>query len=107
MVPLYCASDVLAVTSISESSSLVAIEAQTCGTRCVLSSGVPDESIVSSNAYKMDANASVDDWSKALLDSSLRRKTVVGLENYDMKNVKEHLKEVYLKYWNSSSSCIN
>lgn len=43
---LYCTTDVLAVTSDTESSSLVAIEAQVCGTRCVLSAGVPEESIL-------------------------------------------------------------
>lgn len=96
---LYCAADVLAVTSDTESSSLVAIEAQACGTRCVLSAGVPSESILLNRTQRLKKDATAKDWCSALLDDSYRGVPVANIEDYEVHNMSKKMKEVYLKYY--------
>lgn len=96
---LYCAADVLAVTSDTESSSLVAIEAQVCGTRCVLSAGVPEESVLLKNTQRLSRNATVKDWSEALLNGSYEGIPSLSIEDYEVHNMSKRMKEIYLKYY--------
>ena len=96
---LYCAADVLAVTSDTESSSLVAIEAQVCGTRCVLSAGVPKESILLNRTQRLEIGATAKEWCSALLDDSYMGVPVANIEDYEVHNVSKKMKEVYLKYY--------
>lgn len=96
---LYCAADVLAVTSDTESSSLVAIEAQTCGTRCVLSAGVPKESILLTRTQKLKKNATSEEWCKALLNDSYENAPIASVEDYEVHNMSKKMKEIYLKYY--------
>ena len=96
---LYCAADVLAVTSDTESSSLVAIEAQVCGTRCVLSAGVPKESVLLKRTQRLKKNATVKDWCRALLDDSYSGTPSANIEDYEVHNMSKKMKEVYLKYY--------
>lgn len=96
---LYCAADVLAVTSESESSSLVAIEAQACGTRCVLSAGVPKESVLLKNTQRLADGASANDWCKALLDDSYEGVPWANMDDYEVHSMSKKMREVYLKYF--------
>lgn len=96
---LYCAADVLVVTSDTESSSLVAIEAQVCGTRCVLSAGVPVESILLKNTQRLSKDASVNDWRDALMNDSYEGTPVARIEDYEVHNMSKKMKEIYLKYY--------
>lgn len=100
IIPLYCAADVLAITSVSESFSLVTLEAQICGTRCVISNGVPSEVIVSNVVRKMDAQDSAETWAEALLDTVYKGEKVSDIEEFDVHAVSRKLKNVYLKKWN-------
>lgn len=99
VIDLYCAADVLAITSYTEASSLVAIEAQTCGLRCVMSDGVPSESIVTSNTQKLWVNATEDDWCKALLNDKYVGKPMAQKEDYEVHSMSQKLKRIYLKYY--------
>lgn len=96
---LCCAADVLAVTSDTESSSLVAIEAQVCGTRCVLSAGVPEESILLKNTQRLPKGASVNDWRDALMNGSYEGTPAARIEDYEVHNMSKKMKEIYLKYY--------
>lgn len=96
---LYCAADVLAVTSDTESSSLVAIEAQACGTRCVLSAGVPKESVLLKNTQRMSKSATVNDWRDALMNDSYEGTPAARIEDYEVHNMSKKMKEIYLKYY--------
>ena len=96
---LYCTTDVLAVTSDTESSSLVAIEAQVCGTRCVLSAGVPEESILLKNTQRLPKDATVNDWRDALMNDSYEGTPVARIEDYEVHNMSKKMKEIYLKYY--------
>lgn len=96
---LYCAADVLAVTSDTESSSLVAIEAQACGTRCVLSAGVPKESILLQQTQRLGEDATSETWCNALLNDSYENTAVASIEDYEVHNMSKKMKEIYLKYY--------
>lgn len=98
---LYCAADVLAVTSDTESSSLVAIEAQACGTRCILSAGVPEESILLDQTQRLKNDATAEAWCDALLNDSYIGTPVASLEDYEVHNMSKKMKEVYLKYYSA------
>lgn len=104
---LYCAADVLAVTSDTESSSLVAIEAQVCGTRCVLSYGVPKESILLDNTQRLEKKATTDDWCKALLNNTYECTPVAKIEDYEVHNMSKKMKEVYLKHYSKHKEKLN
>lgn len=98
---LYCAADVLAVTSDTESSSLVAIEAQACGTRCVLSAGVPKESVLLQQTQRLGKNATSEIWCNALLNDSYKNTAVASIEDYEVHNMSKKMKEIYLKYYSA------
>ena len=100
IIPVYCASDVLGVTSISESSSLTLIEAQICGLRCVISSGVPCESIVSSFVQPMSSDSGAAKWAKALIDEDFVGVPICKQCDYEVHELSKKLKEIYFKYWN-------
>lgn len=100
IIPVYCASDVLGVTSISESASLTLIEAQICGLRCVISSGVPCESIISSFVKQMPSDAEVDKWAKAFLDEDFVGAPICKESDYEVHELSKKLKDIYFKYWN-------
>ena len=100
VIPVYCAADVLAMPSKSEASPLTLIEAQLCNLRCVISNGVPNESIVTKNVRKMDKNANYNDWAKALLDDNFIGNAVEKIEKYNIEYNIKILKECYLKYYN-------
>lgn len=98
---LYCAADVLAVTSDTESSSLVALEAQACGTRCVLSTGVPKESILLKQTQRLEENATSETWCNALLNDSYENTVIASIEDYEVHNMSKKMKEIYLKYYSA------
>lgn len=94
---LYCAADVLAVPSISESLSLVALEAQFCGLRCVISDGVPWESILLEQTKKMPPDASAAQWAKALMDTQYHESPAFASEPYHLQATIQQMKKIYLE----------
>ena len=104
VVPLYSAADVLGVTSFSEALPLAVLEAQICGLRCVLSDGVPSESILSENTRKMPAGATAQDWAKALLDTQYSGSTALPLELFDVHQVNRQIKEIYVNYFRKTQT---
>lgn len=95
---LYCACDVLLITSKSESSSLTLIEAQLCGARCVVSSGVPLESVVTDHVSHMAANSSLQDWANEVLKGEHVVSPQLSENDYELNASNERIKELYLKY---------
>lgn len=99
MAEVYCSIDVLAVTSVSESCSLVALEAQVFERKCVISNGVPDSVIVSDNVIRMPESATNEQWKEALLGNwDCSPKGQLSLEDYDIDTTQKHLEELYIKY---------
>lgn len=99
IVELYCASNVLAITSESESASLVLLEAQACNLRCVISDGVPSESIITNRVKKMLTSSTIEDWTEALLDLNYTCEKKYDFCDYEVHKMSEKLKNIYIKYW--------
>lgn len=99
MARLYRAADVLGIPSVSESASLVLLEAQAAGLRCVISDGVPRESIITDRVCRMPAGADERQWAGALADTGYLGQRVCEEKDYDIHEVSLKLKKVYLKYW--------
>lgn len=99
---LYSAADVVAVPSFTEALPLVVLEAQMCGIRCVLSDGVPSESILLENTRKMPADATPKDWANALLDFSYSGSPVLPMELFDVHHVNRQIKELYINYYHQA-----
>lgn len=99
---LYCASDVLAVTSVTESSSIVLLEAQLLGTRCVISAGTPIENSITDKVRQMKADADITDWADALLDDNYLGEKLLTTDDIEVHKVSERLKKIYIKYYNQN-----
>ncbi|GBF33830.1 glycosyltransferase [Desulfocucumis palustris] len=100
---VYCALDVFVLPSVHESCSLVTLEAQAVGTRCVVSAGIPAEAVATPNVRRMGEKASRDEWVSAILDDSYAEDIVCPLSEYDVKKASAGLKAMYLKYWSGLS----
>lgn len=99
-VPLYCAADVVVNTSFSEACSLVLLEAQCCGSRCVVSHGNCAEAIISDRVRLMEDKASLQEWASAILDKDYHGKTEFSEDDYEVHRQSQRLKEYYLRYYN-------
>ena len=99
IIPVYCASDVFCVPSISEAASLVLLEAQAVDVFCVISAGVPEESIISEHVYQMKDNSNAKDWVDAIMNNSFRGKPVCTEAECDVNNATINLKSIYKKYY--------
>ena len=99
VIPLYCAADMLGVTSASESSSLVLLESQICGLRSVISTGVPQESIISEKVQVIDKDSTAKQWAHALQNLNFQGKAISNIEDYEVHRISNKLKSIYLKYW--------
>lgn len=104
VAPVYCASDVFTLTSVSEASSLVLLELQQFNGRAVVSAGVPSESIVTNRVKKMEAEATINMWVDALLDENYVGKPVCDKQEYDYDYANNRLKQIYLKYWTENNA---
>lgn len=99
VTPVYCAADVMALPSASEASSLVLLEAQCCGARCVISSGCPEESIISDCVQRLPEGADAEAWASALLDAECRGQAVCCEDDYEVHRQSALLKQYYLNYY--------
>ena len=100
-IPLYCSANVFLLTSHSESMSLVLMEAQACGCKCVISSGVPKESIITNNVVSMRENATLEEWTNDILtDNCSFEKPRFTEADYEVHAMSQKCKEMYLRYLN-------
>jgi len=93
----YCSANVVAVTSYTESSSLVALESQILGIKTLVSDGIPKESIISSYVKQMKKNSSKEEWAKALIDDPYYYPNPHSMLDYDNDFVNNRLKEIYIE----------
>ena len=99
IVPLYCAADVMGIPSIKEPCSLVLLESQVCGLRNVISSAVPDESIITDKVEKLKENATIQEWASALLNENYQGKAVCEMQENEVHSQSQKMKDIYIKYW--------
>ena len=86
--------DAMILPSYSESFSLVLVEAQVHGIRCVASAAVPDEVICNRNCFKLDVQAPAQEWADLLLGDS-ERSEQGDLKRFDLDTVVDGMLEAY------------
>ena len=91
------AMDVFLLPSYYEGLPVSLIEAQAVGLRCVVSDTITDECYLTNKVTPISLNVPVEDWCKAILDSTDKYVTKYSLEDYDMKAVIKNIEQVYLR----------
>lgn len=89
--------DAMALPSYQESFSLVLVEAQAQGVRCVASDTVPDEVICTDKCFKLSVNESNKKWANLLLSSCVRENNVKSVNYFDFKKVLSNILSLYQK----------
>ena len=86
--------DAFVLPSIQESFSLVLVEAQIQGVRCVASSAVPDEVICNDDCFKLSINEPSEKWADLLLSKSVIKRNK-DVNRFDINNVLDELIKLY------------
>lgn len=90
--------DAFALPSFQESFSLVLVEAQAHHIRCVASDTVPEEVICNDNCFALSINDSSEKWASLLLDTSVRKKRVKSVADFDIKKIIGDTFALYQRY---------
>jgi len=98
---LYQAMDLFLFPSLYEGLGMVMIEAQCSGLPCVASTEVPQIAKVSDNAYFMDLNDSIKDWTKMINEMIYSDRNVdisrIKQSGYDILTEAKKLEKRYIK----------
>lgn len=89
--------DAFALPSFQESFSLVLIEAQAHGVRCVASDTVPEEVICNDNCFKLSIKEPSEKWASLLLDSNVRQDNIKSIYDFDINKVLAKINALYDK----------
>lgn len=92
---VYKALDVFASTSITESSSLVALEAQISGCTCVVAESTPPESIITDRVVRLSKDISLDIWGEELADPTHFEKAYATEYDYSPQAGAERMIKLY------------
>lgn len=92
---LYKAMDVFMLTSFFESSSIVTVEAQFSGLKCVISSNVPQSVVISDKVNRLPLDASINDWMQAIDDKMLHDSICGDASSFSMKTTIGKLTNLY------------
>ena len=94
---VYKAMDLFMLTSFYESSSIVTVEAQLSGLRCVISSSIPDSVIISKTVNRINLDAPLSDWISAINGDIEPNEVVNAKEIFSLNNTIRELKKVYIE----------
>lgn len=86
--------DAFILPSYSESFSLVTVEAEALGIRCVVSDEVPQEVVCNDNCFRLKIDESDEKWARLLIDNSTTEKKY-KLTDFDMNNVINRMINAY------------
>ena len=87
------AMDCFLLTSLSESFSLVSVEAQALDVKCVLSDAVPED-VACQDCVRLSLDESDERWAEAVVGAE--SDPITGnLENYDLNTVVDRLMQIY------------
>lgn len=90
--------DLFMLISHSESSSVVTLEAQAVGVRCLLADTIPADVVYKSNVRRLALNSPVELWIKAMDDKTYINSHIFATEDNDLGTVMDRLKSIYDKY---------
>ena len=96
---MYQVMDVFILTSRFEGLCIAAVEGQASGTQCLCSSGLSEETKISSVYYSIPLNASDEVWAEKVIKHAFMGKRDVSSEirnnGYDILQTVEKLAELY------------
>ena len=87
--------DCLLLPSLSESFSLVLIEAQSLGVKCVTSTAVPVEVLCNDNCSAVSLSAPINEWVDTILSGSVRTSPSNKLRQFEIGTVVNKMVELY------------
>lgn len=88
--------DAMILPSKVEGFSLVALEAQVLGIRCVLTDAVPDEVVCNINCFKLNINEDNSVWANLLMNNNVRHEQY-DIENLSIDSVMSKLSYFYIR----------
>ena len=92
---MYKSMDVFMLTSLFESSSIVTVEAQLSGIRCILSEAIPKSVIISDSVNRLSLNDSIDYWIAALEEGVVCEKKENEAEMFTISKMTEDTCHLY------------
>lgn len=95
VIPYYKIMNLFMLTSFFESSSIVSVEAQLCGVRCVISDSIPESVVISNNVNRISLEEKQDVWINAIDDLLEKDKIENSFCSYSLDNTIKELKTVY------------
>lgn len=90
------AMDVFVMPSLYEGLGIALVEAQAAGLRCIASDRIPQEAILTEKTIPISLDAPVEEWCRAILDTSKKNICHENLEQYDMNHEIKRLEKLYL-----------
>ncbi len=94
---MYKAMDVFMLTSFYESNSIVTVEAQCAGVRCIVADSIPQSVVVSDQVNRIDLEAPIETWISAIDDQIPHDEKACSLTKYSIQNGINELRDVYEK----------
>jgi len=92
---LYYTMDIFMLTSFHESSSIVTVEAQMAGVKCVIADSIPADAVVTNSVNRIALNAPLSTWIAAMKDELPYDKPQGKLEDFSFKTTIQTLKQTY------------
>ena len=90
--------DLFMLLSHSESSSIVTLEAQAVGVRCLLADSIPADVVYRSNVRRMSLSSNISEWCKAIDEENYVNDMIYNNEDNDLNTVMLRLEKIYDKY---------
>ena len=92
---MYYAMDIFMLTSFHESSSIVTVEAQMAGVRCVIADSIPADAVVTNQVNRISLDAPTATWIAAMKNEIPHDNPIGTLDTFSMTTTIESLKELY------------
>lgn len=92
---IYKMLDVFMLTSFFESSSIVTVEAQLSGVRCVIADSIPENVVITNNVYRLGLSEPIDKWTDAVDGKGDVFPQKSTPEDYSIKTSVLKLKQLY------------
>lgn len=104
VVDYYNIMNAFVLTSKSESSSIVTVEAQLMKIRCVTSTAIPQEVIISNAVKQLSINLNPEIWADSILhiNDDIDEVKIYDAEKFSLYSSMEKLQDLYIKKYNET-----
>lgn len=92
---LYASLDLFMITSFFESSSIVTVEAQLHGVRCVVSTGIPEQVVITDRVNRLSLDAPKNQWVDAVLDKLPKEAKIYDVDDLVLEKSIADTKRIY------------